>query len=373
MKPIIAIVGAYGATGREVMSAIASREVDLHAVGRREDALAKLKSEFDRSISTAQADIDDAPALQRALANAAVVINCVGPMARVRDKVALATIEVGAHYVDPGGTSTLHDLLLPRADEMKAAGLCSVISSGWISGISEILPKYLMNVCEKDWGALDRLDVVYGDNNVWSETATLDVINHLRESDPVENLGHLQHGQVKRENILTMWGRPEMPDPIGKRIALRRLSREFVASFQNSTVPSISSSLSLVSIPTLLLFLRLRKSKSDQNSANIEAVNTARQRDQNRFGVPSFVFAKAHGMQEGKSVSRTALALAPDHYKATGCSAAASALSLLGARAQPKGLFYAGQFANPAIFLPIYRSMGNNLYVGEDPINSLVF
>ena len=368
MKPSIAIVGAYGATGKEVLKGLATEDVALTVVGRRALELQKLTADFDRPLDTAVADLDDQEALGRAFAGADVVVNCAGPMARVREKVAVAALKAGVHYVDPGGSSHLHDLLLPYASSFKERGLAAVISSGWISGISEILPKYLLQLQKANDVNVDRLEVVYGDNNIWSETATQDVINHLREVDPVEHLGYLRDGKRKKANLLTMWNSAGMPAPIGRRMTVRRLSREFVTSFQDAGVQMVSSSLSLLSLGTLFLFLRLRHSKPDQDAACIEAVNRARLRDQQKFNTPSFVYARTSGLQNGQRVIRSGLALAENHYQATGSSAAASALMLAQNISGRRGLLYAGEFADLEPFLGLYRSWGNQVQVEGDPL-----
>lgn len=72
---LVAVLGANGGTGREVVKRLAHYGVATRAVARSEDKLAAFAGQ---DIETAVADVRDPASLERALKGVRAVVNCVG-------------------------------------------------------------------------------------------------------------------------------------------------------------------------------------------------------------------------------------------------------------------------------------------------------
>ncbi len=110
---LVAVLGANGGTGREVVNRLRHHGVATRAIARSE---AKLAAFAERNIETAVADVRDIASLEKALAGARAVINCVGTrvgFANTGKSVAdfFGFGNDGADAVDNRGTVNLLDAM----------------------------------------------------------------------------------------------------------------------------------------------------------------------------------------------------------------------------------------------------------------------
>lgn len=109
-SPDVVVYGATGLTGRLACAALDDAGVRFAIGGRDPDRLARIRSEH-RATSVRVANADDAAGLAAAFARADVVLNCAGPSQTIGERVLVAALSAGAHYVDVGGAqSYLHDM-----------------------------------------------------------------------------------------------------------------------------------------------------------------------------------------------------------------------------------------------------------------------
>src|SRR5215831_17360796 len=93
-KPVVAVFGATGHTGRFVIAELLRREMTPIAIARNAAALSA--ANFPESeVFRRQATVDDAPSLDRALHGAQAVINCAGPFVDTADAVTSAALRAG--------------------------------------------------------------------------------------------------------------------------------------------------------------------------------------------------------------------------------------------------------------------------------------
>jgi short subunit dehydrogenase-like uncharacterized protein len=98
----VTVFGAYGHTGRFVVSELLARGWTPILSGRDPDRLNAL-GDVHPGLDVRYARVDDQSALDRALAGAAAVINCAGPFAKTAARVIEAAIRAGIPYLDVGG------------------------------------------------------------------------------------------------------------------------------------------------------------------------------------------------------------------------------------------------------------------------------
>lgn len=145
MNGLVAVLGAGGGVGLHTARQLMRSGARLRLGARRPETVRSVVSP-DAGTAGATAEVvavdlwDDA-ALAAFCAGASVVVNCAGPSYEVVDRVALAALASGAHYVDPGG-----DVPLWRAlshEQWAGRGLAAVINAGLMPGLTSVLPHWL--------------------------------------------------------------------------------------------------------------------------------------------------------------------------------------------------------------------------------------
>jgi uncharacterized protein YbjT (DUF2867 family) len=347
----IMVVGAYGESGKATIKAL-TREptVEVLAAGRKEEELQRLR-DLAPALDLARVDLNDAPSLRRLIEQTDIVINCAGPMRAVRDSIATAALAVGRHYVDPGGSQVLHQLLRPRHAEAAAKGIHLVVCSGWIAGVSEIFPFWVLEKARAQFDSIDELHAVSGDNNVWSASATDDVIDFVRRGNPWQTLGRRRHGRWHRQNFFGMWRSYDLPAPLATQRTFSRYNDEFACRADDLPYAEVRSCVALVSPRTVLTLGLIRALRGMSHEYASRLLNRARARDQRRFGRRSFVAAQITGRSASSMTTLSGAILCDDHYRATGTAAAVSALLIAAGKALKPGLAYVAEAFDPEHYI----------------------
>ncbi len=133
-KPVVAVFGATGHTGRFVIAELLRSEMTPIAIAR--DAAALSAANFpELEVFRRQATVDDAASLDRALHGAQAVINCAGPFVDTADAVASAALRAGIHYVDVAAEQVSVGKTLEKFDEpARQAGVAVVPSRASCTG-----------------------------------------------------------------------------------------------------------------------------------------------------------------------------------------------------------------------------------------------
>ncbi|HMI54291.1 MAG TPA: saccharopine dehydrogenase NADP-binding domain-containing protein [Candidatus Saccharimonadales bacterium] len=151
----VSVFGAYGHTGRFVVSELLKRGWTPVLCGR--DA-AKLKtlSDVHPGSEVRVATVDDPASLDRALAGAAAVINCAGPFVDTAAPVIEAALRSGIHYLDVAAEQTA---VLGVFEKFSAAAREAAVvvapAMAFYGGLSDLLATAAMD----DWNAADEISV----------------------------------------------------------------------------------------------------------------------------------------------------------------------------------------------------------------------
>jgi saccharopine dehydrogenase (NAD+, L-lysine-forming) len=154
------IVGGYGATGKAVTSELLKYgDGEILLGGRDEKKLNAVAAEFGSRVSAACVNVLDAASLDRFCSRCSVIINCGGPVKVLQDHVAQAALRARCNYVDPAGLSFVKQRMLPHAKQIADRELSFVVSSGWMPGVTELLPvhAYLRAKMQMDLGDTEHL------------------------------------------------------------------------------------------------------------------------------------------------------------------------------------------------------------------------
>jgi short subunit dehydrogenase-like uncharacterized protein len=155
-KPVVAVFGATGHTGRFVIAELLRREMKAIAIARDPAALAAIPQ---LEVVRRHATVDDAASLDRALHGAQAVINCAGPFVDTADAVVGAALRAGIHYVDVCAEQGTAAKTLEKFDApARQAGVAVVPSMAFYGGFADLLVTAALG----DWEAVDSIEIMIG-------------------------------------------------------------------------------------------------------------------------------------------------------------------------------------------------------------------
>lgn len=162
----VAVLGAYGHTGRFVVTELRDRGFVPLLAGRDADQLQALAASHP-GLGVRPASADDPASLDRALEGAAAVINCAGPFAATAGPVIEAALRAGLPYVDVAAEiEAITDTFTNFAEPARAAGTAVVPAMAFFGGLGDLLATAAMG----DWTAADEAHIAYGLSS-WHPTA----------------------------------------------------------------------------------------------------------------------------------------------------------------------------------------------------------
>ncbi|MEY9934903.1 hypothetical protein ABH926_009574 [Catenulispora sp. GP43] len=154
----VVVYGAYGHTGRFMLSELRDRGYRPIPAGRDEAKLHELAAD-DPRLETRPASVDDPDALDRMLKDADAVINCAGPFAATAAPVLAAALRAGIPYVDVAAEIEANaDTFAESAEQAREAGVAVVPAMAFYGGLADMLATVAMG----DWTEADEAHVAYG-------------------------------------------------------------------------------------------------------------------------------------------------------------------------------------------------------------------
>ncbi|MBP1860252.1 saccharopine dehydrogenase family protein [Rhizobium herbae] len=151
----VAVIGANGHTGRFVVAELLRRGFKPIAIGRSSVRLAEA-GYYERGIECREAAVEDDAALDRALAGAAVVINCAGPFMDTADAVVRAALRAGIHYLDVTAEQPSVQATFERHEvAARDAGVAVIPAMGFYGGLADLLVATVMG----EWDHADTIEI----------------------------------------------------------------------------------------------------------------------------------------------------------------------------------------------------------------------
>jgi NAD(P)-dependent dehydrogenase (short-subunit alcohol dehydrogenase family) len=162
----VAVYGAYGHTGKFVVSELRRQGWQPILSGRDADKLSLLGSEHP-GLELRPAAVDDPAALDRALAGAAAVINCAGPFASTSAPVIEAALRARMPYLDVAAEIEANlDTFERFSDLAREAGVVVIPAMAFYGGLGDLLATAAIG----DWPTADEISIAYGLDS-WQPTA----------------------------------------------------------------------------------------------------------------------------------------------------------------------------------------------------------
>jgi NAD(P)-dependent dehydrogenase (short-subunit alcohol dehydrogenase family) len=170
-RPVVAVIGATGYTGRFVVADLLRRGMTPIAIARNAGALEA--ANFDELVIRRQATVDDAGSLDLALQGAQAVINVAGPFIDTAESVASAALRAKIHYVDVAAEQHSTLKLYEKLDQAaREAGVVVLPAMAFFGGLSDLMVTALM----KGWDFADSVETYIGFNRWHPTQATRDTI-----------------------------------------------------------------------------------------------------------------------------------------------------------------------------------------------------
>jgi hypothetical protein len=226
----VAVFGAYGHTGRFVVTELRARGFVPLLVGRDAGKLQALAEEHP-GLEYRVASAGDPASLDRALTGTAAVINTAGPFASTAAPVIEAALRAGIPYVDVAAEIEANaDTFAHFTDRARRAGVAVVPAMAFFGGLGDLLVTAAMG----DWQTADEAHIAYGLSS-WHPTAgTLSsgtVSRERRDGRRVRYTGGRLEYYLDEGDLPTLeW---DFPAPTGPRKVLGGYSMADVV-----TVPS---------------------------------------------------------------------------------------------------------------------------------------
>jgi short subunit dehydrogenase-like uncharacterized protein len=336
----VAVIGAYGHTGRFVLRELHDRGHASFAVGRDERRLQALRAAASSSrqpeLHTRTASADDPGSLDRALDGASAVINCAGPFAETASPVIEAALRRGIPYVDVAAEIEANlDTFSHFADRARATGAVIVPAMAFFGGLADLLTTAAISGDSEDpWTAIDEVHIAYGLSS-WHPTAgtrTAGRISRQRRDGRAVRYtgGRLEYYDHENAAAEIEW---DFPEPIG--------TQKVVPGFTMADVVTIPGHLPVRDIETYMAAVAATDVSSPETPA--PAAVDDRGRSAQRFVVD--VTVHRNGQR------RRAIAAGQDIYAATAPLAVEAVERILTGRTKVNGVASAGEIFDAADFL----------------------
>ena len=158
---VVVVFGAYGHTGRFVVSELRRRGMTPILSGRDMEKLTAL-ARLHAGAEVRPATIEDPASLDRALTGAGAVINCAGPFGETAPAVIEAALRSRTHYLDVTGESLVTIDTFARYAEKRTglrpgprSGLVILPSVGFFGALGDLLTTAALG----DWPSVDEISI----------------------------------------------------------------------------------------------------------------------------------------------------------------------------------------------------------------------
>jgi saccharopine dehydrogenase-like protein len=331
-KQPVTVFGAYGHTGRFVVSELCRRGWKPILSGRDPDKLNAVSSlHAGREVRIASVDVPSS--LDRALAGATAVINCAGPFATTSAPVIEAALRKRIPYLDIAAEIEANaDTFERYADRARKTGITIVPAMAFYGGLGDLLASAAMG----DWTAADEISIAYALSS-WRPTlgtrATTLVSRERRGGRRIVFSNHRMEFRTEDAPIVD-W---TFPAPIG--------TQRVVAEFTTSDSVTIPRHLRVSEIRTYMMLAPL-KDLGDPDSSPPPAIDES--------GRSAQTFCVDVVVRSGRE-HRRAVASGRDIYAITAPLVVEAAERVITMRSAKSGVFAAGELFDARDFLSSLR------------------
>jgi len=358
-KKVIGVIGGYGMVGREVVKYLLKRTSHDILIGGRVGHKGGAFPE-DR-VSYQAVDVFKPFSLGSFCRSCMLVINCAGPAAVVREKVALAALRHRTHYVDPGGYNPAHYILNRCRDELQEKGIAMVLATGILPGLSEVFP---IHEARRGFDSVHSMELAYIGRDQWSHNSAYDIAWGVGNIGKGEAPIFYEQGEVREAKLLTSGKSLPLPQPIGAYTlfpVFREELRWFVEDECIDNVRVYGNNWGLwVSLATIAVKLFGWHKSPKQLHQAASLISKAAQRDLKDKRPGFMLHLNMEGLRSDQPVSLTSTLYFEETYRATGICVAIAA-QMIAEGTIPAGCHWASQIPNVDIFMERFLQQGYSI------------
>lgn len=326
--PVAAVFGAYGHTARFVTAELLQRGWTPVLSGRDPAKLAAAAAAHP-GVEFRIASVLDQPSVDRAIADADVVINCAGPFADTAPPLIEAALRAGIHYLDVTGETlvAISTFDTYRDDpRVKEAGIVVAPVMAFFGALGDLLATAALG----DWRAADEISLAVALDS-WHPTRGTMLAGQHRAGRRVVFTDH--HLQVLPGDQPPPKGTWTFPMPFG--------TQDVVAQFSTTDVVTISQHLDTKQISAFVNVAPL-KDLSDPETKGPQAADAS--------GRSAQVFVVEVVVRRGEE-QRRVFVRGRDIYAITAPIVVEAAERILGGRGRVTGTVTAGELFDAEDFL----------------------
>ncbi|MGW8884523.1 saccharopine dehydrogenase NADP-binding domain-containing protein [Streptomyces sp. NPDC055749] len=324
----VVVYGATGHTGRFVVAELRKRGIATVISGRNAAQLEALAAEWP-DVVVRPAAVDDASALDRAVAGAAAVINCAGPFAVTAGPVVEAALRAGIPYADVAAEIEANAAMFAdHAEAARKADVPVVPAMAFYGGLGDLLVTAAMG----EWTAADVAHVAYGLTS-WHPTPGTRVAGQVSHERRAGRRVRFVDGALEYHDDKPVERDWIFPEPLGRHAV--------VADFTMADVVTVPSHLAVPEVHTHMA-VEAARDLAGQDTPAPEAVDELGRSDQ-MFVVDVLVRAG--------DVERRASARGQDIYAVTAPLVVEAVQRILDGRTRTTGVASAGAMFDAADFL----------------------
>jgi len=324
----VAVYGAYGHTGRFVVSELQRRGWTPILSGRDPVKLSAFAAGYP-GLEVRPASVDEPAALDRALEGAVAVINSAGPFASTSAPVIEAALRARIPYLDVAAELEANiDTFALFADRAREGGIVVVHAMAFYGGLGDLLATAAMG----DWTSADEISIAYGLDS-WRPTAGTLIAGQVSRERRDGRRVVFANGKIayaEGEAPITEW---TFPAPLGKQPVISEFTMaDTVTISRHLKTPEIRSYMTVAAINDLTNPNQLAPTASDESG-----------RSSQTFLVEVVV---RRGTEE-----RRAVASGRDIYAFTAPLVVEAMARVVGGQAKTAGVYTAGEAFDAADFL----------------------
>ncbi len=324
---IVTVFGAYGHTGRFVVSELRKRGWTPVLSGRDFEQL-NVVGEAHPGLERRPASVDDQASLDRALAGAAAVVNCAGPFARTAAPIIEAALRAEIPYLDVAAeVEAVTDTFEQYATRAREAGIVIVPAMAFFGGLGDLLATAAMG----DWSEADEICIAYALDS-WKPTPGTRAASQVSKERRNGQRIVFSNGRMEFRTDVAPIAEWTFPAPIGKQ----RVVEEFTTA-DSVTIPR---HLRIAAIRSLMTLAPL-KDLSDPD-LSLPAIDES--------GRSSQTFLVEVVARLG-NVERRAMASGRDIYAITAPLVAEATTRVVSSLGEKAGVFAAGEVFDAQDFL----------------------
>ncbi|MFE5678258.1 saccharopine dehydrogenase NADP-binding domain-containing protein [Streptomyces erythrochromogenes] len=324
----VVVYGATGHTGRFVVAELRRRGFAVIVSGRDASRLEALAARVG-DVEVRPAPVDDAGALDRALAGAAAVVNCAGPFAVTAGPVVGAALRAGIPYLDVA--AELEANVATFADHARAAaasGTPVVPAMAFFGGLGDLLVTAAMG----DWTSAEVVHVAYGLNS-WHPTSGTRAAGRVSHERRAGRRVRFAEGALRYHDDAVAEQDWLFPEPLGRR--------SVIAEFTMADA---------VTVPTHVAVPEVRTYMTVEAARDLAAEDTPAPEPADALGRSDQTFVVDAVVGSG-GVERRATASGRDIYAVTAPLVVEALQRVLSGRTRTSGVASAGAMFDAPDFL----------------------